>query len=104
MHCLWKFVDLFQTYGTRLKKRWGPDWFELPAEEFRDDGLSLAFLKLLRGIVAIDRGRAHFALRQVYYEGLPYEQPGGQAAKYRSRDFGIEFLVALTSRIDAARN
>ena len=102
-HCLWKFVDLFLVYGSRLKKRWGPDWAEIPAEALRKDHQSLAFLRFLEEAMALDRDRAHVAWRTtMLHKGLPFKMPGGHLAKFRSYDFGVEFLIGLTAKIDAA--
>jgi len=100
-HCLYGFVDLFHAYGSRLKQRWGPDWFELPAVELRDDHLSVVFLKFLREVLAVDRDRAVIAFRAILSRGLPFKMPGGHSGRYRSFDFGVEFLIQLTVRIDA---
>jgi hypothetical protein len=98
--CLFMFVDLFHVYGASLKTRWGPEWSETPAKELHDDKLSLAFLKFFKEIIAIDRVRAQIALRKIASKGLPYKMPGGHAGKYRSKDFGIEFLIGLSAKIE----
>jgi len=99
--CLFMFVDLFLIYGSRLEKRWGADWVEIPAKAFQKDNLSLAFMRFLEEILAADRVQAHLAFRRVLSgTGLRFKMPGGRTSFYRSRDFGIEFLIGLTAKID----
>lgn len=100
-YCLFIFVDLFHAYGSRLKKRFGPDWSDVPAREFRDDGLLTAFLRFLKEVIAVDRNRAQTAFRRIASKGLPYELPGGDVSKYRLNDFGVAYLISLTSKIEA---
>ena len=100
-YCLFQFVDLFLVYGSRLEKRWGPEWAEIPAKALRKDKQSLAFLRFLEEAMALDRFRAHLAFRTTMsVKGLRFEMPGGQSGFYRSRDFGVEFLIGLTAKID----
>lgn len=102
-YCLFQFVDLFLVYGSRLEKRWGPDWAEIPAKALRKDKQSLAFLRFLEEALALDRFRAHLAFRTTMsVKGLRFEMPGGQKGLFKSRDFGVEFLIGLTAKIDAA--
>ena len=101
-YCLFQFVDLFLVYGSRLEKRWGPDWAEIPAQALRKDKQSLAFLRFLEEALALDRNRAHLAFRTTMsVRGLRFKMPGGQAGLFKSRDFGVEFLIGLTAKIDA---
>ncbi len=102
-YCLFQFVDLFLVYGSRLEKRWGPDWAEIPAKALRKDNQSLAFLRFLEEALALDRFRAHLAFRTTMStKGLRFKMPGGQKGLFKSRDFGVEFLIGLTAKIDAS--
>ena len=102
-YCLFQFVDLFLVYGSRLEKRWGPEWAEIPAKALRKDKQSLAFLRFLEEAMALDRFRAHLAFRTTMsVKGLRFEMPGGQKGLFKSRDFGVEFLIGLTAKIEAA--
>ena len=74
------FLNLLVAYGRCVKERGGPHWFGRLADEFRDDGLSMAFLKLLTRIFIGHTNRNYRSLQNMFLKGLTYKLPNGRLA------------------------